>query len=317
MNLPYRSAPWATAIFLATSYLGFGCATVHRPDVVDAGAADASAISPSIEAANVRTLKRKVAVLRFSNETKYGAGAFGGALGKPVEQQASDMLKARLVESGKVILIDADGISAEALDLQPLHADFAIIGSVSEFGRRTSSDTGVFSRSKKQVAYAAVNLRLIDARTGKVVYAEEGQGESEVEAGRVFGVGQDAGYDSSLNDKAISAAISKLVSNILENLTGTPWQTGILSIDGDQILVAGGDEQGLLVGDMLRVMKRGRIVKDPQYGNDIELPREEVGRIQIVSFFGSGLDGQGSICTLQDGSISGLDMADLVVEEIL
>lgn len=299
------------ALLLATS-----CVTVSEPKVIDAGAAEASAFSPAQQDPQARYLKRKVAVLRFSNETKYGAGAFGGALGTPIEEQAADILKSRLVESGKVILIDTEGVSAELADFTPLKADYAIVGSVSEFGRRTSSDTGVFSRSKKQVAYAAVNLRLIDARTGKVIYAEEGAGESEVEAGRVFGVGADVGYDSSLNDKAISAAISKLISNVLENMSDKPWQTGILEVDGSTVIIAGGDDQGLQEGDTLRVMKRGRMVKDPQYGSEIELPRQQVGVIRVLSFFGSGIDGQGSICELIEGAIDQANMSELVVEEV-
>jgi len=291
------------------------CATVRDPIVVDGGAANTAATSSTIEQEGRQTLKRKVAVLRFSNETRYGVGAFGSAYGSPIEEQAADILKTRLVESGKVVLIDAEGVSGDDADLRPLGADFAIVGSVSEFGRRTSSETGVFSRSKRQVAYAAVNIRVIDARSGRVIYGEEGAGEAEVETGRVFGVGQDASYDSTLNDRAISSAISKLISNILENMLDAPWQTGLLAIEGEEILIAGGDEQGLVRGDVLIVKKRGRMVQDPQYGGEIELPRLEIGRIEVLDFFGSGIGGQGSICRLAEGDLSGHEMQDLVVEE--
>jgi curli biogenesis system outer membrane secretion channel CsgG len=292
-----------------------GCATVDEPVVADAGAAGASAFSPTLEQQGQRVLKRKVAVLRFSNETKYGTGAFGGAYGVPIEEQAADILKTRLVESGKVVLIDAEGFTGGE-ELTRLKADYAIVGSVSEFGRRTSSETGVFSRTKKQIAYAAVNLRLIETRTGKAIYAEEGAGQAEVEAGKVLGVGEDAGYDSTLNDKAISDAISKLISNILERMLDAPWQTGLVALEGDDVMIAGGDAQGLRPGDVLAVKKRGRLVTDPQYGGQLELPREEVARLEVVSFFGSGVDGQGSVCRLTQGSIAGLDLAELVVEEV-
>lgn len=305
---------WAAEVLLL-SFAAGACATVEQPVVVDARERGSSSFSPSLRQEGQRVLKRKVAVLRFSNETKYGTGAFGGAYGVPIEKQAADILKARLVESGKVVLVDTEGFLGAEGELAPVKADYAVIGSVSEFGRKNTSDTGVFSRSKKQVAYAAVNIRLIDTRTGKAVYAEEAAGQAEVEAGRVFGVGQDAGYDSTLNDKAISAAISKLISNILENMLDKPWQTGLLSIDGDEVIVAGGDEQGLLVGDRLVVKKRGRMVEDPQYGGQIELPRTEAARIEVLSFFGVGIDGQGSICRIVSGSLNNLVPAELVVEE--
>ena len=289
------------------------CATVHKPTEVTA--AHAPPESAAIAAADQRALKRKVAVLRFSNETKYGTGAFGGAIGVPIEEQASDILKTRLVESGKVVLIDVEGITDLATADTKIPADFAIVGSVSEFGRKATAETGVFSRSKKQTAYAAVNLRLVDVRTGKVVYAEEGSGEAEVEAGRVLGVGQDAAYDSTLNDKAISSAISKLIGNILNNLLDSPWQTGVLTVDSGNVLIAGGQSQGLAVGDEFAVMRRGKMVKNPQSGGMMELPRSEVARIRVASFFGSGVDGEGSIFSIVSGALP-TDLKQLVVQEV-
>lgn len=301
---------------LLTMLLSFSCATVHEPVQVDAGSAISSSQSPTLTEQKGPGLKRKVAVLRFSNETKYGAGAFGGSFGVPIEKQAADILKTRLVESGTVILIDAEGLTDVADAISTLKADYAIVGSVSEFGRKTTSETGVFSRSKRQVAYAAVNLRLIDVRSGKVIYAEEGAGEAEVEAGRVLGVGQDAAYDSTLNDKAISAAISKLVSNILENLMDAPWQTGILTVENGQVYIAGGSEQGLEVGARLSVKTRGKMIKDPQYGGIIELPRKLVATIEVEAFFGTGVNGQGSICKIIEGALNPDLIDNLVIEEI-
>ncbi len=293
-----------------------GCVTVHPSVVSDAGAAKDAAASPTLKQVAQRVLKRRVAVLRFSNETKYGTGAFGGAFGVPIEEQAADILKTRLVESDKVVLIDTEGFLGGESNLAALRADFAIVGSVSEFGRSTTSDTGVFSRSKRQVAHAAVNLRLIDGRTGKAVFAEEGSGTAEVEVGRVLGVGADAGYDSSLNDKAISAAISKLVSNILEHMMDAPWHTGVLKVDGETLFIAGGELQGLKLGDRFAIMKHGEFVANPQSGGTIELPRTAVARIEVTAFFGAGPDDQGSVCRLIDGSLLELALSDLIVEEI-
>lgn len=315
MNQPLKQSPPRSHFICGAFLLLFSCATVHKPKVVDAGTTAGLSQSPTLVDEAKPGLKRKVAVLRFSNETKYGAGAFGGSFGVPIEKQASDILKTRLVESGTVILIDAEGLTDIADAFTTLKADYAIVGSVSEFGRRTTSETGVFSRSKKQVAYAAVNLRLIDARSGKVIYAEEGSGEAEVETGRVLGIGHDAAYDSTLNDGAISAAISKLVSNVLENLMDAPWQTGILSIDGEQVFIAGGDEQGLEIGMALTVKLRGKMMKDPQYGGMIELPRKQVATIEVESFFGTGVDGQGAICLIVTGALDPAETQNLVVEE--
>ena len=41
---------------------------------------------------------------------------------------------------------------------------------------------------------------------------------------------------------------------------------------GSGIVIAGGTSQGLRAGDRLAVYQRGRIVKNPQTGMDLELP---------------------------------------------
>lgn len=292
------------------SVLATSCVSPDVPQVEVAGPAVAS--SPSLEQEG-RVLKRKVAVARFTNETRYGRGVFGGGSESPIEEQAADILEARLAETGRVVLIDMEGASADARERTP--AEYMIVGSVSEFGRTSSSETGVFSRTNTQTARAAVNLRLIRTSTGEVIYSEEGSGEASVEVGKTFGVGTSAGYDSTLNDAAISAAISKLVSNIVENLLDDPWRTWVLKADGDSIVVAGGALQGLSPGDRLSVLERGERIENPQYGTIVELPGTPIAEIEVLSTFGDEATSEGSVCRVVQGSVAGRDIATLVVEE--
>jgi curli biogenesis system outer membrane secretion channel CsgG len=285
------------------------CATTSPPMVHEGPTMAAPAPQPQ-----ALGLKRKVAVLRFSNETLYGGGVFGNKT-KAIEKQAEDILKARLVDSGAVLLIESDLVDPKADELASLGADYAVVGSISEFGRRVTSDTGVFSRTKKQQAYAAVNLRIVDTRTGQAIYAEEGRGEADIETGRVLGVGSNASYDSSINDKAISAAIGKLVGNILQNLGDRPWQTFILEESDGQVLISGGKLQGLKQGDHLKVIQQGKLVQNRQQGGMIRLPGTPLGLVEVVDFFGSGVSGEGSVCTWVEGSSSGHPLDTLIVEE--
>ena len=177
-----------------------------------------------------------------------------------------DILSARLVASEKFIMLereDLDLINSE-LEMNNLGsiniaADYLILGSISGFGRNTTGEVGVFSRTKKQTAFAKVNIRLVDVSTGQMIYSEEGSGEAFSEVGTVLGAGSRAGYDSSLNDKVISVAISKLVNNIIENLTEKPWRSYILNIQNDNIVIAGGKTQGINIGDTFNVFKKGNI----------------------------------------------------------
>ena len=268
-------------------------------------------------------LKRKVAIARFGNEAQYGKSAlFGINNTYNAEKQATDILSAKLTQSGKFILLersDIDKIEKEndKYNLQNLNigADYLIVGSVSEFGRKNLSDTGVFARTKTQVAYAKVSVRLIDVKTGEVVFAQEGSGEAKSEAGTSFGLGKHVGYDSTLNDKAISAAISSVVDGIMQNLLNKPWRSYILSVETDTVMIAGGEKQGIKVQDKFFVYKKGKSVKNPQTGMLVELPGIKIATIEVKSLFGSTYTDEGSICEVIEGNLKGEKIDDLYVQK--
>jgi len=216
-----------------------------------------------------------------------------------------DILSARLAETGKFLLLERADLKrvqdeAKVGKIGPIDipTDYLILGSVSEFGRKDSSEVGVFSRSKTQTVYAKVNIRLVDTKTGQIVYAGEGAGEAISEAGSTLGLGSRAGYDATLNDKAISGAISKLIGNIIENLLDKPWRSYILSFSNGQYIIAGGKSQGVRVGDEFEIYEKGQVVTNPQTGLPIELPGKEIGKIKVVSTIGKTVDDELSICTV-------------------
>lgn len=268
-------------------------------------------------------LKRKVAIARFGNEAQYAkSNLFGLSNNYNAEKQATDIFSTKLTQSGKFILLernDLDKINKE-LDYQNLKsmkigADYLIVGSVSEFGRKNISDTGVFVRTKIQTAYAKVSIRLIDVKTGQIVFAQEGSGEAKSEAGTAFGVGKHVGYDSTLNDKAISAAISSVVDGVMANLLNKPWKSYILSSEDSSIIIAGGAKQGLKIGDKFAIYKKGKNIKNPQTGMLIELPGSKVADVQVISQFGSTYTDEGSVCQIISGKINGIAKDKLYVQK--
>lgn len=279
-------------------------------------------VSKTITPESFKGLKRKVAIARFSNETRHGNSFLLDKNNDKIGKQAMDILSARLTETGKFLMFeraDLGKIRTEKniakVTTEVVGADYLIVGSVSEFGRKATSEVGIFSRNLKQEANATVNIRLIDVTTGQIIFSQEGSGSSLSEANRVFGVGERAGYDASIEDKALSAAISKLVSNLVENLMDKPWVAYILDLQKGQVIISGGKSQGLKVGDNLKVMKRGRRVKNPQTGMIIELPRTEVARLSITAFSGKR-NNEISICKVTSGSLAGLSVKDLIVLDI-
>ncbi|MDD4864055.1 MAG: CsgG/HfaB family protein [Alishewanella agri] len=296
------------------------CTSATR-EVVNKPVTSQPAVSATLTQPQEKSLKRVVAIARFSDETKRGNAFLVDNNADRLGKQASDILAARLTETQKFIMLeraDLDKVLREqsfsGAEVKSIGSDYLIVGSVSEFGRSTNSEVGVFSRNKIQTATATVNVRLINTRTGQVVYSEEATGEARVEANTVLGVGERAAYDTAINDRALSAAISKLVSNITENLLDAPWQAYLVSKQGNNFLMTGGKSQGIQLNDTFAVATQGEQVRNPQTGLFITLPGNDVAVLRVVGFVGEG-DNELSVCQLVSGSLDGTDLQQLVVKE--
>ena len=279
-------------------------------------------LNEDVKADEYQGLKRVVAISRFSNETEYAKGAFYDRENDPIGKQAVDILSAKLGATGKFVLlerIDADKIEAEIEKYgaagQKVPVDYLIIGSVTQFGRKTTGEVGLVSRKKKQTVEAGVNIRLVDVHTGQIVYSEEGKGEAETESSTVLGLGGYQGYDATLSDKAISAAIEKLVDNIEQTCMDRPWKSFILSYDSDGIIISGGKKQGIRKGDVFPVYERGKQVKNPQTGMLIELPGKQVAKVKVLSTGGSSITDEYSFVNLIEGTIDSKNLSKYEIQD--
>lgn len=314
--------------FIIAAFLVFltSCATVNKPDIKDLG------INPNIsksiegESSTKIGLKRKVAIARFSNETKYGQGFFIDKKNDRIGKQALDILSSKLFETDRFIVIeraDLESINKE-LGIGSLHklgnmADYLIVGSVTEFGRKDTGEAGLFTRTRKQEAVAKVHVRLIDVYTGQIVYAEEGSGSAFSETGNVFGYGNRAGYDSSINDQALDAAITSLTSNIVENLLNKPWRSYILTSNQGSLIISGGKSQNVKAGDLFDVVKIGKRINNPQTNTVITLPGKVIAKLEVIQTLGNNAEDEVSMCKLISGDLSKFigknDFTQLLVQE--
>lgn len=248
-----------------------------------------------------RTIKRKVAIGRFSNETQYAKGLFYDKDNDPMRKQALDILSSKLASSGKFILLereDLDLLVAEAgEDMKKIGADYIILGSITEFGRKNEGQQKVFSSTKTQTVEAGVSIRLVESATGLIIYSDEAKGYAETTTKETLGVGGKAGYDATLSDKAISAAISQLVENIINKCMDKPWRSYILSVEDGTYIISGGASQGLAANDRFNVYKKGKSVKNPQTGMMIELPGSKVGEVTVISSIGDTRETEISFCS--------------------
>lgn len=254
-----------------------------------------------------KAIKRKVAIGRFTNETQYAKGLFYDKDNDPMRKQALDILSSKLAASEKFILLERDDLEvlvAEAGEgMNKIGADYIILGSITEYGRKAEGQQKVFSSTKTQTVEAGVSIRLVEAATGLIIYSDEAKGFAETTTKQTMGVGGTAGFDATLSDKAISAALSQLVENIINKCMDKPWRSYILSIDDGSYIISGGASQGLSAGDTFNVYRKGKTVKNPQTGLNIELPGQKIGTVSIQMFYGDTPETEISFCTYEGNAL--------------
>lgn len=273
---------------------------------------------------NKKTIKRKVAIGRFSNETQYAKGIFYDKENDPMGKQALDILSSKLAASGKFLLLERSDLATlleesakEGNNLSSVGADYMIIGSITEFGRKNVGKAGVFTDSKTQIVEAAVNVRLIDVSTGLIIYSDEAKGAAELTSKTTLGVGGRADYDATLSDKAISEAIGQLVENIINKSTDKAWRTYFLAFDDDAVLIAGGESQGIEAGDTFVIKTKGKSVKNPQTGLMIELPGKEIGNVKVIATGGDTAESEYSFVEVSANiDIDTEKLTEYYIEEI-
>jgi curli biogenesis system outer membrane secretion channel CsgG len=217
--------------------------------------------------------KLRVGIVDFMNKTSYGAGRLGSS--------ASDILTTELFKTGAFIIVERAQLkqvlgeqalgqtgavnpetAAQAGKVLGLNA--LVTGSVSQFGVSTGgADYGIY-KQKVQTAKCTVDVRVVDASTGQLLFADSGKGEFERKAQEVLGLGTRAGYDETLGQEALRSSITKFMDNLVQQLQNVEWSGRIASVSGSDIYINVGRDVGLKMGDTLIVQTLGKEIYDPQ-----------------------------------------------------
>lgn len=173
----------------------------------------------------IKAEKLRVGVLRFTNDT--AAGWWSGNLGRELQ----DMLAAEMVNTKAFSVLDRKDINA-VLGEQDLGnsgridpatkakigkikgAKYLVAGTLSAFDRKVKSSgggigfKGISLRGKKEEAYVAIDVKVIDTVTGEVVDARTIEARTK---GHKLGAGYNKGSFSVNGGKAKNTALGKAV----------------------------------------------------------------------------------------------------------
>lgn len=217
--------PLATVIALTFVGLTAGCATEASRKV------EAPKVASYNQAYNGP--KSQLAVGKLQNRSAFHNGVFSSGPDR-LGSQAKTILTTHLQQSNRFIVLDRENMTEIAQEAgftgakQSIKgANFVITGDVSEFGRKEVGDKqlfGILGKGKSQIAYAKVNLNIVDVTSSEVVYSVQGAGEYSLSNREVVGFGGTAGYDSTLNGKVLDLAIREAVNNLVSGIEKGDWK---------------------------------------------------------------------------------------------
>jgi curli biogenesis system outer membrane secretion channel CsgG len=174
-----------------------------------------------------------VSVGKFDNRSSFMRGVFSNNEDR-MGSQAQTILVTHLQQSQRFGVLDRSVMTEikqeAALKKQSQNlkgADYVVTGDVTEFGRKDVGDRqlfGILGRGKTQVAYAKVNLNIVNTLTSEVVYSSQGAGEYSLSEREVIGFGSTAGYDATLNGKVLDLAIRDAVNNLVSGIDSGAWR---------------------------------------------------------------------------------------------
>jgi curli biogenesis system outer membrane secretion channel CsgG len=249
-----------------------------------------------------KSMKPVVAVMDFENQAGFsGQWNLGGGM--------ADVLVTQLLETDRVIVLERKNLGDVMSEIMRQGQDFfrsegrvekgrlknakyLIRGVVTDF-TVTGDVSGWFGMPRARLfgrgstSRVAVNIKVSDVETGEIVTSMKTEGSAS--GGGVGGAvnykkvafGGDAFFQTPLG-KATDIAMRRAVKLILKNLPVQYWQPRVAEGGPDGVVINGGENVRVRVGDVFVVREDGRDIKDPVTGNVLErVAGRVVGRIEV------------------------------------
>ncbi|MFN2383991.1 MAG: CsgG/HfaB family protein [Gemmatimonadota bacterium] len=223
----------------------------------------------------------------------------------------TEMLTTALVESGRFVVLERKAIQ-QALSEQDfgasgrvnaetapaigaaVGAQVLVTGDITEFSYNKSSVGGnisilrsVTGSAERLKAMVALDIRLIDAVTGEVVFSKRVEGDASATGvaadlqleDQQFGTAM--GSQSPLG-KASREAIEDAVDAIEDGMKNVPWTGRVVDVRDADVYINAGSDSGMRVGQELSVFAQGESLVDPETGLQLGTPDTQIGAIKIT-----------------------------------
>jgi len=256
--------------------------------------------------------KKRVAILRFGGIGKYGAyegwdvgEAIAGQLATALESTNCFVIADRMIlsevlreqELGLAGVVDGDTASQAG---RLIGAQVLIKGEITEFetGKKgnglnlgfgfSNIPLGLRLGGNRNVAHVAIDLRLVDASTGEIMFSETVTSEAK-NYGLALGVDYDKGsigtdhFSKTPFGKAVRAATVESAGFIVEQLKEVDWAGQVITAEGEQIFLNAGANSGVEVGDTFTVTNIAKELVDPASGVVLGRIERRMGTVEVQS----------------------------------
>lgn len=266
-------------------------------------------LSSLILGQNLENLKKRVAVVSFSDKAGYGNNIGNGI---------ADMLVTSLVESNKFIVIERNELekimNEQGLGMsgavtpqsaakvgQLLGVELIITGSVSEFGTKKDKvggalgDFGGFNIGvSSETARSVVDIRLVNTSTGEIITAKTAEGEESSKSLDNVGVqginfNNSSTWDNTILGKAARKSVEKCADIITEGMSNIPWQGKVIKENEDgTIFLKPGSDGGVEKGMKFWIYRPGEDLIDPDTGISLGSETMKIGQVEVISDVAGG-----------------------------
>lgn len=245
--------------------------------------------------------KPRVAVMHFDNKSPHGGWRLGHG--------AADMLTTEMVKMGTLDMFERDRMAA-VLKEQNLGASgrvdpataarigkiigvqYIITGAVTEYGRSKAGGGGGGVRVGKTDYSSTVDIRMVDATTGRIVFADSGSHTISSMNVKVFGFGG----GQSFNEKAATDAMRGAIQDLTQKLSAlnlkkvgpkpSPGSIAgkavVADVDGNLLTLNKGTGAGFKSGQVLTIKRKGKVIKDPATGKIIKVRYKTIGKMKLT-----------------------------------
>ncbi len=254
--------------------------------------------------------KDRVAVMDFENKSQYGGWRLG--------RGASDILTTELVKTGKFNVMERERLAAIIKEqnlgaygrIDPSTAtrigkiigvEYIITGAVTEYGQSQAGGGGRGVNIGKKGYHATVDIRMINATTGQIIFADSSSHSKSSYYVRVFGIGGGERF----NEKKATEVMRVAIKNLVGKITSAPIKSGgsksvtksisktlIADVDGNIITLNKGKNAGFKTGQKVTISRKGKVIKDPQTGKVLKVKYKKIGTIKLTEVEDSYAEGK-------------------------